>query len=286
MSLLSCKASLSCFLILQTLLFYTTKAASFEPYQLNGGLVAAVAGRDYCIVASDTRMSSGYEIYTRKYLSSRLWSTSQGSPLCNSDGSLNLPEETTTLNTNDEATWIASAGCAADCEALKRAIRKQVKAATYYKTVLDANHIATLLSQTLYLRRGFPYYSFCVVAGFSSGTPKVYVYDAIGSFENVAVATAGTGREVLQPILDRLFTETTTNRGDSNDERDEQVSKTTSALTKTMVRVVDTHVTCTAEQAVERLVRGYKSVSERDIRVGDSVVLLIIKRNVDNDDER
>ena len=211
---MSCKR-LSYALFLTTLLLYSINA-SFEPYQLNGGLVAAVAGRDFCIVATDTRMSSGYEIYTRKHLSSRLWSTNTfDSPICcNSDGSLKLlQDDTTILYSNKHATtitWIASAGCAADCEALKRTIRQEVNAASYYKTTLTTDNIATLLSQTLYTRRGFPYYSFCVVAGFSSSKiilPQVYVYDAIGSFEQVAVATAGTGREVLQPILDRLFTD-------------------------------------------------------------------------------
>jgi 20S proteasome subunit beta 6 len=234
-------------------------------------------------------MSSGYEIYTRKHLSSRLWSTStlDASPICcNSDGSLKLLLTDTTIPSNKQhattITWIASAGCAADCEALKRTIRQEVNAASYYKTTLTTDNIATLLSQTLYARRGFPYYSFCVVAGFSSSKimlPQVYVYDAIGSFEQVAVATAGTGREVLQPILDRLFTDCRNN----NDNEEEQVSTTIITKTTRIIRVVDTHVTCTVDQALQRLVRGYKSVAERDVRVGDSVVFVITRRQKDGE---
>jgi len=257
--------------------------ASFEPYQLNGGLVAAVAGKDYCVVASDTRMMDGsYEIYTRRYLTSRLWNTGESGDefqlLCESDGSLSMPKSSSEASATltQSPVWIASSGCAADCEALKRGVRMEVKASKYWNTALKANHIATLLSQVLYSRRNFPFYSFCVVAGMDDeGEPAAYVYDAIGSYEQVAVATSGTGRELLQPILDRLFASSST----TDDDDDDVKGPINTIAPRTMPRVVDTHVQCSADEAVARLVRGYKSVAERDIGVGDSVVLCVTQQS-------
>jgi hypothetical protein len=48
-------------------------ANDFDPYDMNGGLVAAVAGRDYVVLATDTRLSSRYDILERNHVRSQLW---------------------------------------------------------------------------------------------------------------------------------------------------------------------------------------------------------------------
>jgi 20S proteasome subunit beta 6 len=236
----------------------------FDPYAANGGLVSAVAGKDFCIIAADTRMSgSGYLLHSRNHVSSRLWTVSD-------DPIMAQVEETLRRSSHDssssEASYspvverqlllsqapvlIGSSGCTADCRALQSDLRADLRAASHFgqTKIQDPNQVATSLSQMLYQRRGFPYYAFCVAAALDSESQRgnVYVYDAIGSYEQVAVATSGTGREALQPILDRMFE---SSRG--------------SPL----------QVEGTASNAVRKLCEAYRSVSEREIEVGDKLVL-------------
>jgi 20S proteasome alpha/beta subunit len=192
--------------------------------------------------------------------------------------------------------------------------------------------VANLLQQILYSRRGFPFYSFCVVAGLipttittdssSSSSPgtnsnnkkkkktrimegAVYVYDAIGSYERVAVGSAGTGRELLQPILDQLFSEsvvtTTSSNNNTNDDNNGKSSSSSSSCNdndnnilpiiippvKQRVGVAGslrppvptTIVSCTVEDAVRKVTRAYLSVAEREISVGDEVVIICVVRS-------
>jgi 20S proteasome subunit beta 6 len=274
----------------------------FDPYRMNGGLVSAVAGKDFVVVATDTRLSEQYQILGRHHVSSRIWTTPGPSFVSSNtragttapDGSLivlsrdldhsnesDTMVELTLQNTlqhtnNDGATvWIASAGCQADCEGLKRTFGSKWRAAVGGATTTAISPAATALAlhHTLYSRRGFPYYAFCLVAGLSTTNsptsattttdPKVgsvYAYDAIGSYEQVAVASAGTGRDFLQPILDRLFSCDPTSSSTLNGNVDHGDAK---------------QVTCDSpDQVVELLVQAYRAVAEREIAVGDGLVLV------------
>ena len=240
-----------------------TSEASFDPYQLNGGLVSAVAGKDFAIIACDTRMigEGGYLLESRNHLTNRLWSVHDCPLMENVEESLRSNEAvnpSSTITTRPPV-MIGSSGCSTDCCQLQRNVRADYRAASYFGQIMSNSPeaVAELLSQSLYQRRFFPYYSFCVVCGIddkNGGCGKAYLYDAIGSYENVAVAVAGTGRELLQPILDRLFKAVSNNR----------------------------QVEGTADSAIETLCKAYRSVSEREIGVGDNLVLHISERKTKN----
>mmetsp|Transcript_20083 Transcript_20083/g.28272 ORF Transcript_20083/g.28272 Transcript_20083/m.28272 type:complete len:420 (-) Transcript_20083:68-1327(-) len=347
-------------LLLLNLSFHQVDS-KFEPYTLNGGLVSAVAGRDYILIASDTRLTDGgYEILSRSHLSSRIWSATSieidqtttdenaysGFKL-NTDGSVSIPdriysgkeedigrilksssesfETTSTVPLTTMRTppcFVASAGCAADCEALKRQIRYELSTLSHNrwnectfhnhftnakheyenKNVIHPNTVATLLSQTLYSRRHFPFYSFCVVAGlddhitinnardiedYELGLGAVYIYDAIGSYEQVSVACTGSGKEMLQPILDQLFSHSASSFGIENqNQKYNLIQRDAGAIRAVDQRVgltklrppVKTYVDCDAEEAISLLLQGYRSVAEREIGVGDNVVICLVKR--------
>jgi 20S proteasome subunit beta 6 len=209
----------------------------------------------------------GYLLESRNHLTHRLWSIdfSDGPLLANIEESLR--SDPTFVQANPQPTvlprapvMIGSSGCSTDCCQLQRTLRSDFRAASYFGQISNApnpDQVATLLSQTLYGRRGFPYYAFCVLSGLddeNNGCGKAYVYDAIGSYEQVAVATAGTGHELLQPILDRLFLAVSNNR----------------------------QVEGTADDAIETLYKAYRSVSEREIGVGDNLVLRVLERIPEN----
>ena len=42
-----------------------TNGKKFDPYVDNGGTVLGIAGYDFCLIASDTRLSEGYIIRSR-----------------------------------------------------------------------------------------------------------------------------------------------------------------------------------------------------------------------------
>jgi len=149
----------------------------FSPYVNNGGTVVAIAGKDFAVVAGDTRMSQGYSIHTR-YAPKTFQLTSKA--------------------------VIATSGMQADQTALHKLLQSRIKNYDYvHRKTMTTPAIAQMLANTLYYKRFFPYYTFNVLGGLDEqGRGCVYSYDAVGSYERVSYSTSGTGTELMQPLLD------------------------------------------------------------------------------------
>ena len=203
-----------------------SKKQGFNPYQDNGGTVLAVGGQDYAVIVADDRVSKGYSICTRT-----------GSKI-------------TQLTSK---CFIATSGQLADQLALHKLLKMKIE---LYKADHDCepstHAVAQLLSVTLYGRRFFPFYTFNLLAGLDDeGRGAVYGYDAIGSFERLEHGAQGTGRSLVQSILDN------------------QVSKNNQLVKGAPL---------TATQATALCQDVITSAAERDIYTGDSATVVVLRK--------
>ncbi|PON35862.1 Proteasome B-type subunit [Trema orientale] len=152
--------------------------ANWSPYDNNGGSCVAIAGADYCVVAADTRMSTGYSILTRDY-----------SKICK------LADKC----------FLASSGFQADVRALQKNLAaRHLSYQHQHNKQMSCPAMAQLLSNTLYYKRFFPYYAFNVLGGLDSeGKGCVFTYDAVGSYEKVGYSAQGSGSTLIMPVLDK-----------------------------------------------------------------------------------
>ena len=120
-------------------------------------------------------------------------------------------------------------------------------------TKMGTHAAAQLLSTTLYGRRFFPYYAFCMVSGMDSeGKGAVYGYDAVGSFKRDDYGCMGSGQNYIMPILDNLV-------GHKNR--------------------LDEKRPLTLEETVAIMKEVFVVVAERDIYTGDSVEIKVITKD-------
>lgn len=152
----------------------------YDPYMNNNGSVLGFVGKDYLMIAADTRLSVSYSILSR--------------------------DSKKIFQLTDKA-FLASSGMYADMVNLYKHLKIRIelyKADTKYEPSIES--LAQLLSTTLYSRRFFPYYTFNLLSGVNdNGEFKMYGYDAIGSFDSVEYASNGSGKELILPILDSIL---------------------------------------------------------------------------------
>ncbi|KAG2174612.1 hypothetical protein INT44_006876 [Umbelopsis vinacea] len=200
----------------------------FDPYEDNGGTSVAIAGEDFCVVASDTRQSNGYSINSR-YAPKAYKMSSTAVLSCN--------------------------GFHADGVTLKKVLEQRMKMYKYsHDKDMTVTALAQMLSNTLYQRRFFPYYAFCLLGGVDAeGKGAVYCYDSVGSFERENYRTSGSASALIQPFLDNQVG------------RKNQQNASTAPLTL---------------EAVLRITKdAFSSATERDIHTGDNLQIFIITRD-------
>lgn len=153
------------------------KQAHFSPYAFNGGTILAIAGEDFAVVASDTRLSEGFSIHSR-----------------------DVPK----AKKLTDKTVLACGGFHGDVLTLTRVLDAQLKMYEHdHHKTMSSGAIAALLSTMLYYRRFFPYYVYNIIGGLDeNGKGCVYSFDPIGSYERETYRAGGSGGNILQPLLD------------------------------------------------------------------------------------
>ena len=222
----------------------------FDPYVDNGGTIVGVAGRDFCVLACDTRLSDAYLILSRSQ--SRVFELSTES-------------------------LFAASGCVADSLALVALLHHNARSYQWQSGIkAPVEALSQLLSSTLYSRRTFPYFSFCSLAGIDKrGTGALYRYDAVGSFERVPAFCSGKGEQLIQPILDSLLKV----KLNSALQHEGRISEgTTSDII--LDDSDDNYVSdISSEEASNIVISAFRAAAEREITVGDGLELLIIKKD-------
>ncbi|XP_041368051.1 proteasome subunit beta type-1-B-like [Gigantopelta aegis] len=153
------------------------KETQFNPYAHNGGTVLAIAGEDFAVIASDTRLSDGFSIYSR-----------------------DVPK----VYQLTDKTVLGACGFHGDVLTLTKILQARLKIYGHeHNRKMTISAIAAMLSTMLYYRRFFPYYVYNILAGVDQdGKGCVYSFDPVGSYEREAYRAGGTASAMLQPLLD------------------------------------------------------------------------------------
>jgi 20S proteasome subunit beta 6 len=199
----------------------------WSPYNVNEGTACAVAGTDFCIVAGDTRMSDGYTILSR---------------------------DVAKIHQLTNKCVISIAGMQAEASTLSKILNIRIQQyRNRHNIEISTTAIAQLLSNTLYYKRFFPYYTFNVLGGVDNdGKGAVFGYDAIGSFERMPYCVTGSASALITSILDNQVAFKTQKKNEKN---------------------------LTVEETIDLVKDVFTCAGERDIYTGDSVDIAIITKD-------
>jgi 20S proteasome subunit beta 6 len=199
----------------------------------------AVAGKDYVIIASDSRLSESYMIHSRN---------------CSK------------LHKLTSKAYLACAGFHGDVCTLISIIDTKLKMYEHeHHEEMSLSALAQMISTILYYQRFLPYYVYNILAGIDrDGTGKVFHFDVLGSYESLMYDSAGSAGSILQPLLDNLVGKKNQFQSDSKT-KDGKIPTPYADPSEIL-----------ANHFVKEF---FSSAAERDIYTGDNVDMAIIKAN-------
>ena len=155
---------------------------------------------------------------------------------------------------------VASAGFQADGKTLAKVLHsRHVSYVHDHRRPMPVSAAAQLLGNTLYYKRFFPDYAFTLCAGLDpQGRGAVYAYDAVGSHERVPYGVQGSGKDLVQPVLDNQLAAPS------------PLALPAQAWEATAMPV---------DQCVDLVKAAFVAAGERDIFTGDAVEILIIGKD-------
>ncbi|WWD21192.1 hypothetical protein CI109_105676 [Kwoniella shandongensis] len=149
----------------------------FNPYSDNGGSILAIAGKDFSVIAGDTRQSEGYNIQTR--YARKVWQLT-------------------------DKVVLATNGFSADGNNFVKRVKQRLEWYEHaHHKPMGLKSIARMIQTLLYGKRFFPYYVYNILGGIEEdGSGAVYSFDPVGSYEREACRAAGAAQSLIQPFLD------------------------------------------------------------------------------------
>ena len=117
-----------------------------------------------------------------------------------------LDRNTFKIHRLNKNTFILSSGMYADVMNLWKKLDTQI---SLYKLnnggELSSPSIANMVSRVLYEKRFFPFYTFNLVAGFDrERKPRIWGYDAVGSYGEQSMGSMGSAQMFMIPYLDQM----------------------------------------------------------------------------------
>jgi 20S proteasome subunit beta 6 len=216
-------------------------------YTDNGGSTLGITGSTFCVLAGDTRSTSGYNINTR-YAPKLFPIGGEG------------PEHT------GSKIVLSVVGFAADGKALQERLDTMVKMYRYqHGKEISVHACAQRLSHILYQKRFFPFYVTAILGGLDEdGKGALYSYDPVGSYEREQCRAAGAASSLIMPFLDNQVN--LKNQYDPNSGPGlEKVQKVPEPLGR--------------ETVVQLVKDAFTSAVERHIEVGDGLQMMVITKD-------